>query len=162
MNAAVIPFQASKVCKTCKLEKPAAEFPRHYVNSYGLSAHCKTCMKVRAAKWQQNWRDAHPRYHRKANLKRMYGLTESDYLRMLAEQGGGCAACRRSPEPNELFCVDHDHASTIARKVMDPRDIRGILCNPCNRGLGFFRENATALRNAAVYLETHQRRKHRQ
>jgi hypothetical protein len=30
--------------------------------------------------------------------------------------------------------------------------VRGILCNECNRGLGYFHDNKEALMNAAKYL----------
>ena len=41
-------------------------------------------------------------------------------------------------------CLDHDHATGIAR---------GALCRQCNAGLGQFRDNLQILRNAIKYLE---------
>jgi hypothetical protein len=40
--------------------------------------------------------------------------------------------------------VDHCHTGG---------HVRGIICNECNRGLGYFRDSPNALRNAASYLE---------
>ncbi len=39
--------------------------------------------------------------------------------------------------------VDHDHSSG---------EIRGMLCNHCNRGLGHFRDNPELLEFARMYL----------
>ena len=43
-----------------------------------------------------------------------------------------------------IFCVDHDHKTN---------KIRGLLCNSCNRGLGYFRDDIRMVRKAAKYLE---------
>jgi hypothetical protein len=40
--------------------------------------------------------------------------------------------------------IDHCHKRNV---------FRGILCDGCNRGIGFFKENVAALRKAAEYLE---------
>ncbi|MFB9187251.1 endonuclease VII domain-containing protein [Dactylosporangium sucinum] len=59
---------------------------------------------------------------------------------MLASQGGRCLICR---EPMTLPAVDHDHATGA---------VRGILCRPCNSGLGFFKDNPEILSRAIEYL----------
>jgi len=59
------------------------------------------------------------------------------------EEQGGCAICKRNDHVEDLF-VDHDHATGM---------IRGLLCRRCNTGLGFFKDNPAALREAAKYVE---------
>jgi len=71
-----------------------------------------------------------------------YGITESEYKKILAFQGGVCAICERPPKKQRL-AVDHDHKSGI---------IRGLLCPSCNKGLAYFRDLATRLQRAHLYL----------
>ena len=66
------------------------------------------------------WRQKDRRYA----LKHEFGLTLEEYNEMILAQGGKCAACGR---PSKLH-VDHDHRSGR---------VRGLLCGPCNRALGF-------------------------
>lgn len=60
---------------------------------------------------------------------------------MMHEQGGVCAICKGSLDKP---CVDHSHETGA---------IRGILCIPCNTGLGAFKDNTESLANAIEYLE---------
>lgn len=57
---------------------------------------------------------------------------------------GGCAICK-SPTPNgqKDWAVDHDHKTG---------KIRGILCAPCNKGLGHFQDDKQRLQQAIEYL----------
>lgn len=71
-----------------------------------------------------------------------YGLTLEGYEGMLLEQGGGCAICGLPPGTRALH-VDHDHRTG---------EVRGLLCNNCNQGLGRFRDEPDALVAAAMYL----------
>jgi len=90
---------------------------------------------------------------RKHSLFKNYGITLEEYDAMLLEQGGRCAICKSDKpwgfvaEPKrakEFFCVDHDHTT---------REVRGLLCQPCNTGLGNFRDNSDHMRMAIKYLE---------
>lgn len=66
-------------------------------------------------------------YERKGRLKK-YGLSEEDYERLLAEQGGVCAICEEPPSGRwKRLAVDHDH---------ETGEVRGLLCITCNTLLG--------------------------
>lgn len=80
-----------------------------------------------------------------------YGLDYSEYLKMIEEQGGGCAICgvktsqcsnSKTGKKNRLF-VDHCH---------DTGAVRGVLCSSCNFGIGKFYDNPELLEKAAEYL----------
>lgn len=82
-------------------------------------------------------------------LKRKYGMTVAEYEAVLVAQGGVCAICRQ-PEMTRQgsgavfsLAVDHDHATG---------HVRGLLCVPCNRGLGFLRDSRQLLQAADRYL----------
>jgi hypothetical protein len=53
------------------------------------------------------------------------GVTDAEYARLLAAQGGGCAICGNPPKTRRLH-VDHDHKT---------KRVRGLLCHRCNRAL---------------------------
>lgn len=74
--------------------------------------------------------------------EKKYGLASGDYDKMLVEQQYRCAICQRKfiDTPH----VDHDH---VKNKV------RGLLCEGCNRGLGFFFDDAELLVSAAKYIQ---------
>jgi hypothetical protein len=75
---------------------------------------------------------------------------------MLAAQGGRCAICG-STDPRggdgASFAVDHDHACCPANRRSYGKCLRGLLCHPCNQGLGMFRDDPAVARAAADYLE---------
>ena len=81
-----------------------------------------------------------PEYRHERYLWKRYGLTRTDYFRMLTSQDGGCAICRCPPGFLRL-AVDHDHATG---------EIRGLLCQKCNVGLGFLEGY---LKAAVTYLK---------
>lgn len=119
-----------KKCSKCKTDKPLS---------------CK-------AKWGRDFRKSHPEYKikhyhhtRRWKFKTRYGITVEDYDRMMVEQQGLCSICRGVPGKRG-FQVDHDH---------NTGKVRGLLCEPCNRGLGQFKDDPILLRVAAQYLEAH-------
>lgn len=50
-------------------------------------------------------------------------------------------------EEKRPLCVDHDHR--------EPKRIRGLLCHPCNRGIGFYQDDTALMLRAAQYLESY-------
>jgi predicted nucleic acid-binding Zn ribbon protein len=91
----------------------------------------------------------------KQNLK-LYGLTYEQFLTMLEDQNSGCAICGFVPMPDgknaaARLHVDHDHESG---------EVRALLCNGCNRGMGYLGDNPARLRAAADYIEKHKKERH--
>ena len=79
---------------------------------------------------------------RKHNYKK-YGLTVEQYDEMDKKQNHVCAICHIRPQ-NRRLAIDHNHATN---------EVRALLCDRCNRGLGYFQEVPERLRLAAEYLE---------
>jgi hypothetical protein len=69
----------------------------------------------------------HANYWWAWNLWTKYHITLAQYDRMLDQQNGVCTICGKPPRRNRLH-VDHDHSTGI---------IRGLLCAPCNRHVGY-------------------------
>lgn len=80
---------------------------------------------------------------------RRYGITREWYDTTLEKQGGCCAICQTTEvgrKGHTHFHVDHDHHTG---------EVRGLLCDLCNRGLGYFKDDGLLLIQAAKYLELH-------
>ena len=127
-----------KKCRVCGEEKPLTEYHKAKGNADGHENRCKSC------KHEANMADVEGRRRRsyKYLLKKEYNMTLADYDRMLEEQGGQCAICGTA-EVDGRFCVDHNHATG---------EVRGLLCNGCNSGLGQLGDSISNLASAIAYL----------
>ena len=72
-----------------------------------------------------------------------YGLAEGDYVRLYLFQGGRCAGCQRATGARKRLAVDHHHVTG---------EVRGLLCGPCNRMVGHFRDDPSTFLRLADYL----------
>jgi hypothetical protein len=113
-------------CTRCKKEKPgtAQFFPLHNKKRNGLDSWCREC---RAAYRSEICRGRHRNVISDVALK--------DLKATVTE----CVICGDSSP----LVVDHDHVTG---------QIRGVLCNHCNRGLGHFRDDPQLLEFARMYL----------
>jgi hypothetical protein len=94
-------------------------------------------MKARQKGWLDNPRN------READYDRRYGKGASQHRRMqLIEQNNVCAICNQT-FTGRLPDIDHNH---------DTQQLRGILCSPCNKALGMFRDDIDIVESAARYL----------
>lgn len=96
-------------------------------------------------------RQQYPDYYRASDLRRNFGIDLADYQRMFVEQKGVCAICSEPETEKRLgktrwLAVDHDH---------ETGDVRGLLCQSCNKAVGLLRDNPELARGAAAYLEKH-------
>lgn len=65
---------------------------------------------------------------------------------LLLSRTPNCPICNQDLHalPSAQLHVDHLHETGL---------IRGLLCKPCNTGLGMFRDSVPSLRAAVTYLE---------
>jgi hypothetical protein len=143
-----------KKCSRCKEDKPKTEFYTKCVNkSTGhikTYAHCKDCHRLYAI---NNGNEAKAKTEKRwlaANRKKIYGMTSQDFEDLFENQGGVCAICGKEETAKsrwgtvKTLSVDHCH---------NTNKIRGLLCDACNRGLGYFKDNPALLQTAIAYLE---------
>lgn len=80
----------------------------------------------------------------------VYGVTQERFEQMLADQNG-CAICHRTEPTDKGWQVDHDHGCCPGFRSCG-ECVRGVLCAPCNVGLGAFGDDPERLAAAAAYL----------
>lgn len=129
----------SKVCPDCNRRKPLTEFPRNRSTKTGFGTYCKPCHNIRT-RGNRELHGGARNYH----LRRRYGITAQQFDSMVVEQGGRCLICGREFTEKLRPVMDHCHDSLA---------IRGILCDPCNRGLGQFSHDVERVEKAARYLK---------
>lgn len=138
-----------KQCKSCgTTTKPKAGFCR------GM---CRSCYD----KWRwKEKREERLKAHKERSSKnkgkirgyalyRKFKITHQDYLNMLANQNGKCKICNSAStgdKNKKHFLVDHCHKTG---------KIRGLLCRPCNQGLGAFKDSIESIIKAGMYLSEH-------
>ncbi len=113
-------------CTKCKCEKPATAeyFPLHNKKLNGLDSWCRACRAT---------------YRSGINRGRFRDVISDEALKDLKQSIKQCVICGAE----EKLVVDHDHKTG---------QIRGMLCNHCNRGLGHFKDDPMLLEFAAQYL----------
>jgi len=135
-------------CTCCQLEKERSQFP-------SKGRQCIQCSKEKAR--ERYSRDASYRERMKEaeRLRRLVhpergrsGWTKVAFEEAWAAQKGCCAICKGEMQksgkhPNSVN-ADHDHATGRPR---------ALLCPPCNKGLGNFRDTPAFLLAAVEYLK---------
>lgn len=94
--------------------------------------------KERCKIWSKN----NPLKVKAHDLKKRYGISITDYNRLLESQGGVCAICKTVGGKKGLG-VDHCH---------ETGGIRGLLCSKCNTAIGLFNDSKNLLSSASDYL----------
>ena len=142
-----------KKCTVCNEEKPLDEFYNYKTSKDGKSYRCKSCdSAARRQYYLENETSKEKRLERtRKHRYKTYGITPEEYDSLLKEQDHKCGICGGTDthSPSKYFSVDHCH---------DTGKIRGLLCNRCNRGLGFLGDTSSGLQKALEYLkkaETH-------
>lgn len=110
------------------------------------------CQQYPKGELSANWKHGlankkHPlnkKYQREAFDRFKYGLEPEQKQAMLEKQNYGCAICGyKFGQKKGDIKVDHCHSQG---------HVRGLLCDLCNRGLGYFKDNVDSFKNAINYL----------
>jgi hypothetical protein len=147
--------QGLRVCKDCNGIKPLEKFWKNE-NTGWYDSYCLECKSVRAKSYKardpENYREkmrqkyhANRKHYRDLARRSMYGVPLGTFDFFMELQGGRCAICgsKTSTSTGRALALDHDH---------EKNTFRGLLCTPCNQGIGQFRHSLDLLRNAIDYL----------
>ena len=137
----MIPLRQCRDCGTQAWTDEDLELFRTNTRSrYGKDNHCKVCHQKAGRDY---WKYGNGRNTR---LKQ-YGITADQYDEMYTNQKGCCKICGMHStevhQEKEFLSVDHCH---------NTGQVRGLLCDSCNLGLGKFYDSITNLENAIKYL----------
>ena len=142
-------------CKTCEKLKCIDSFYRDRRSKNTIKTECKICYGRRVRAYKEAHKDEvtagaawyykkSGQRHRRHHLKKLYGLTESQYTEMKERQNGACAICGIiSQKP---LHIDHNHTTG---------KVRALLCTQCNSMLGYARDSVEMLRKGVEYLESY-------
>jgi hypothetical protein len=116
-----------KKCAHCQQIKELKDFRKKLSQKDGFDYNCRKCS------CQQS---------KESKYRVRYGITLQEKELKLEEQKGLCALC--GEKITSRVCVDHNHRTD---------QVRGILCNSCNIGLGAFYDSVEKLNMAIQYLK---------
>jgi hypothetical protein len=128
-----------KLCRKCSQTKPLNMFPVRFSSPDGRRNECNECIKIIRQQKKAYDQEYYRTTRRQYSLKHRYGISEHDYQVMFTSQNGKCKLCNIKAELH----VDHCHTTG---------KVRGLLCGPCNRALGLFKDSIPVLINAIQYL----------
>lgn len=128
---------------------PLTEFFKFKYSKDKLTSRCCYCLSTNkqaygSRKFKRSGftgKDA----QKNSDLKYNYGITLQEYNDLLQSQDGKCGICSKFPS-NKRLAVDHNHITG---------EVRGLLCDNCNRGIGMFDVDTTpaSIINILKYLK---------
>lgn len=150
-----------KLCSACKETKPESDFYKSKKTKDGYRTVCIPCKKAydalhinkenkalynkqREARLKRGSQPERQEDQRNRMLMRRYGITSTQYDKMLAEQNGVCFICKGCNKDGRRLSVDHDHTTN---------QIRALLCGNCNLVVGNCKEDITVLLQTIDYLK---------
>ena len=148
--------EGQKWCAGCQDTKPVEAFGANKSTHDGKQNRCKVCSVAAVTASRRKdptshrrsskaWAEKNPERNADNNARRRYGLEPGGYAAMLEAQGGRCAICNTT-DTGKLyrFHIDHCHGT---------KEVRGLLCNGCNIGIGQLKHSEEILKAAIAYLK---------
>ncbi len=119
----------------------------------GGTMRCRRCNREDMRLWLKSEAGLRAREVKRA---RRFGVTPDYLVELYQKQGGKCACCSETFDPDVLPHVDHDHSccpQVATKKHLCGNCIRGLLCKTCNLMLGYAKDDVAILRAGITYLE---------
>lgn len=135
-----------KTCKKCQISKSIDSYISSSSTKDKLRNWCKSCFTDYDKQRRNN---LSPEYKRGRSLVRYWPelspiQANDKYMELFKSQNEKCYICETSTNWNgKSFPVDHCHKTN---------EVRGILCDDCNVGLGKFKDDIEILEKAINYL----------
>ena len=142
--------QIRKKCSRCKVVKPLEDFNNSKSKPDGKHNNCRECCKKEYRNNRHKYLEKRKLYREKNKesvsiRKNRAGATEEQFRSLFQEQRGRCAICEtHQNDMKRRISVDHNH---------DTGQIRGLLCDNCNRCLGLLKDDVKVLEKAIIYLK---------
>lgn len=122
----------TQTCRKCLESFTLDRFPKNHSYKNGHASICKTCQaKVTAQYREDNYNKVY------ANK---YGVTEQEIHKLFSHMT--CHICGTDKHRRRMN-IDHCHTTG---------KVRGLLCDPCNKGIGNFKDSIELLEKAKQYL----------
>jgi hypothetical protein len=120
--------ETSRICRECHKVQTLDNYYKHKEKNREKTNN-------RAKEWRENNKDR----IKSQKLFRSFGITLEDYNNMIGSQNNKCKICGLEWDiAKGYFPVDHDHATG---------KVRGILCPPCNRALGWYEKRSKQIKS---------------
>ena len=137
-----------KSCTECEAVLPLDEFHKNAHSPDLRHSKCKKCKNDQARKTysEKEIKDSRPSYasSRERHLLRTYGINLKKYNELLVKQKYCCGVCEKhQDDEKKSLHVDHNH---------ETGEIRGLLCNFCNRQVIGKHKDPELFLKAAKYL----------
>lgn len=137
--------QPVKICTRCDVLRLHNQFRKEPRMRDGRRSWCIPCDRSRHREYlrlTKPWK-TNKLYYKNAKWKCRYGIDVNEVETMFVKQQGTCAICNREFTILRDLQVDHDHSTG---------QVRELLCQKCNTGIGYFQEDITVLSRAIDYL----------
>lgn len=146
-----------RTCNNCRLVKDVQEF---HLRGVGRRAVCRICYGKQCQARQKMYL-AGPKgdVQRYRQRWKRYGLNPEQYAALVERQNNRCAICGTDKPGgrSNTWHIDHDPTCCSGNKTCG-KCVRALLCFLCNVGLGRFKNNPELLRQAADYIEFHEKK----
>jgi hypothetical protein len=126
----------TKTCSCCNKEKRLDDFPKNSKGKYQRGQKCLVCTAAITKAYVEKNHDL--------VYAKKYKTSQAKITALLKREV--CDICGAPGSSKKRNSIDHDHETA---------QVRGLLCDSCNLGLGKFKDSPELLQRAIQYLEKH-------